>query len=272
MGNDLPGLIMGFREGLEAFLIVAIILRFLDKIDQKDLKRQVNIGVVTGVAISFFIGALLYLLSRAIGNADSLAKMWESLASLAALALVTTFIVWMIRHGAGMVQHIERTTAANLSKRGLFLISTMMIAREGAEIAIFTFAGKYSLVSIAIGIAASFVFAMLIYRSLIHVNLKAIFNITLLYLILQAGFLLGYGIHEGLSALTDYGVLQKGDRILAKAYDLSSTILYHKEGALGLPLYVLFGWYSKPEWVQFIAQYGYTLLMLLFWGRRRGET
>jgi high-affinity iron transporter len=272
MDNYLPGLIVGFREGLEAFLIIAIIIRYLDKINQKVLKKNVNVGIGIGVAISFLIGGLLYLVSNAIGDADKLAKIWESAASIIALALVTTFIIWMIKHGAGMVQHVESTTASNLSKSGLSLISAIMVAREGTEIAIFTFAGKYSLASITVGISASLVLAILIFYSLVKVDIKKVFNITLIYLILQAGFLLGYGIHEGLSALADFGFIAKNSFILAKTYDLSATIFYHKEGVIGLPLYVLFGWYSKPEWIQFIAQYGYTILMFLLFAKIRRKT
>ena len=58
-----------------------------------------------------------------------------------------------------------------------------------------------------------------------------------------------------------------GSPLLVKAFDLSGTLLDHKTGALGLPLYVLLGWYSKPEILQFAAQYLYTGLMLWYWRR-----
>lgn len=97
------------------------------------------------------------------------------------------------------------------------------------------------------------------------INLKILFNITLVYLILQAGFLLGYGIHEGLSALNSLNILASTSPIFIKAFDLSKTIFYHKEGIIGLPLYVLFGWYSKPEIIQFVVQYVYTFIMFFIW-------
>lgn len=269
MNNFLPGLIMGFREGLEAFLIIVIILRYLDKIDQKVLKKNVYLGVGFGVALSLLVGGALYLISNAIGNTDRLAKIWESGASLVAVALVTTFIIWMIKHGANMAKQVESTTAKSLSRGGIILISAMMVAREGVEIAIFAFAGKYSLLSIIIGVILSLAFALLIFYSLLKISIKTIFNVTLIYLILQAGFLLGYSIHEGLSALKDIGYIAEDSFILTKVFDVSSTILNHKDGPLGLPLYVLTGWYSKPEWVQFIVQYSYSVIMLLFWYKIR---
>ena len=167
--------------------------------------------------------------------------------------------------------YVESDTAKNLTPMGIILISSVMVAREGVEIAIFSFAGKYNFLSIFTGILISLVISVLIYFSLLKVNIKTIFNVTLIYLILQAGFLLGYGIHEGLSALKDIGYLSKDSFIFVKAFDVSNTIFYHKEGILGLPLYVLIGWYSKPEWVQFIAQYGYTLLMCIFWFKTKNK-
>jgi len=265
MDKFLPGIIMGFREGLEAFLIIAMILRYLSKINQSAYKKHVWQGVFVGILLSLILGSGLNVLSDTIGGTQQFAKIWESIASLIALLLITTFIVWMINHGRNMAVYVENQVAHNLSKWGIFLISLMMISREGAEIAIFTFAGKYTFISISLGILGSLIFTILIFYSLVKVNLKTIFNITLAYLILQAGFLLGYGIHEGLSAMKDIGYISKDNFILIKVFNLSKTIFYHKEGILGLPLYVLFGWHSEPEWIQFITQYIYTTSMFTYW-------
>jgi len=171
-------------------------------------------------------------------------------------------------HSKDIKRHIERKAALNLSATGIFLISLVMIAREGVEVAIFTFAGKYTFVSIMIGILTALIFAVLIFYSLVKVNLTTIFTVTLVYLILQAGFLLGYGIHEGLSASKEIGIIENDNVLLKKAFDLSSTPFNHKQGIIGIPLYVSIGWYSKPEWIQFIAQYLYTLSLFVFWRKR----
>jgi len=265
MDTFLPGIIMGFREGLEAFLIIGVILRYLSKINQSVYKKHVWQGVFAGVLLSLILGSGLNMLSDAIGSTQQFAKMWEGVASLIALLLVTTFIFWMINHGRKMTVYVENQVIENLSKWGIFLISLMMVSREGAEIAIFTFAGKYTVMSVSLGILGSLVLIILIFYSLVKIDLKTIFNITLAYLILQAGFLLGYGIHEGLSAMKDIGYISKDNFILIKAFNLSKTIFYHKEGLFGLPLYVLFGWYSEPEWIQFLTQYIYTASIFLYW-------
>lgn len=267
----LPGFIMGFREGLEAFLVVAVIIQYLNKIGMERLRKNAFYGVLTGGIASLLFGGVLYLITNAFGKMDETAKLWESVASLIALVLISTFIYWMIKHGRNMTTEIQGKVSQNLSALGVFVITMVMVLREGAEIAIFTFAGKYTVVSISLGILLALIFTILVFYSLVKVNIKTIFNVTLAYLILQAGFLLGYGIHEGLSALKSLDYLNGESFLFVKAFDLSNTMLNHKEGILGLPLYVVFGWYSKPEWVQFISQYLYTLSMFFIWHKMVNE-
>jgi len=267
MDTFLPAFIMGFREGLEAFLIVSIILQYLRKSKNEQLRKYVYYGTIGGIAASLGIGGVLYILSKAIDRMDQVAKLWESGASFVALALVTTFIYWMIQHGRNMVSTVESSVSQNLSALGIAGVAFIMVAREGVEVAIFTFAGQYALTALFAGIAAALVLAVLINHSLVKVNLKLLFNITLAYLILQAGFLLGYGIHEGLSALGSMNLLSSGNPLFIKAFDLSETVFYHKEGLIGLPMDVLFGWYSKPEILQFVLQYAYTGSLFYIWHR-----
>lgn len=271
METFIPGLIMGFREGLEAFLIISIILQYLNHIQRTELKKHVVNGAIGGIIASLFIGGVLYWISLTIQKTEEISKIWESAASLAALGLITTFIVWMIKHGQNMVGEVQDQVKRNISKTGLTSVAFIMVVREGAEIAIFTFAGQYTLLSIGVGIAAAFALSILIYNALIKVNLRVLFNMTLAYLILQAGFLLGYAVHEGLSAMKDLAILDGGHFIYKKAFDLSSTLLDHKQGALGLPLYVAFGWYSRPEWIQFILQYAYTIGLFAYWKNVRSK-
>lgn len=265
MDTFLQGAVLGLREGLEASLIIVIILQYIKKTGFTEYRKKVLAGVVAGIGVSLVLGAILFIVSSAIDRTGETAKLWESAASLVALVLITTFIVWMIRHGRDMASSVQEKVKLNFSGTGIFLLSAAMVAREGAEIAIFTFAGDYNVVSLFAGILTAVLIAMLVYLSLLKVNLKVIFTITLAYLILQAGFLIGYGIHEGLSALKDLGVIDGSSLIYSKAFDLSGTILNHKTGVLGLPLFVLFGWYSKPEWVQFIFQYLYTIGIFAYW-------
>lgn len=268
METFIQGLIMSFREGLEAFLIIVILLKFLDKTNNKILKKNVWHGLSTGIGVSLVFGAILMGISSFIGGMEATAKLWESVASFIVVILIVTFIIWMIKHGSKIKSHIEGKATLNLSKKGIFLIALFMVAREGAEIVLFQFAGKYSLLSILLGIAIATGLVTLIYHSLVKIKIQTIFNITLAYLILQAGFLMGYSIHEGLSAFKELEVIAKDHLIFNKVFDLSTTMLNHKEGTIGIFLYVGIGWNSKPEWIQFILQYGLTCFLFWYWYKK----
>jgi len=269
METILQGVILAFREGLEAFLVIVILLKFLEKTNNHRLKKNVWYGLGAAIIASLVFGALLGGLSSLIGGTDATVKLWESVASLVAVGFIITFIIWMINHGAKIKAHVESEAALNLSKKGIFSLALLMVLREGVEIALFQFAGRYSGISILIGLILAVIFVVLIYYSLVKVKIKTIFNITLAYLILQAGFLLGYSVHEGLSAAKELGMIAAGSPVLLKVFDLSGTVFDHKDGLLGLPLYVLAGWYSRPEWLQFGLQYGLTGFLFLYWYQRK---
>lgn len=265
MNTIVPAVVMGFREGLEAFLIIGIMLRVLSDVPMAPLKRFVWTGAWSGVAASLIFGWGLFAIGRSLGHEEGITKAWESAASLLAMVLVTTFIIWMIRHGRNMATEVRLATERNLSRVGLFSLALVMVAREGAEIAVFAFAGTYSLGATGLGILFALGLTVLVMRSLVRVSLASILQYTLIYLVLQAGYLTGYAIHEGLSALKTFGIIAGDSFLLEKAFDLSKGIFAHKDGWIGLPLNVLVGWYSKPEWVQLLVQYGYTAAILLYW-------
>ena len=265
MSQFFPSFIMGFREGLEAFLLIAIIIKYISSTDQPHLKINVFQGSAAGLAISLLLGLGLNAVSSGLGGVSTMTKAWESVASLIALALVTMFIFWMIRHGSDMASHVESEVKKKFSASGLFLISLVIVAREGTEISIFSFAGKYPFSFVLLGVFASLVLTTLIFYSLVKIDIGLLFKITLGYLILQAGFLLGYALHEGFSALKGYEMISSNHFVFTKAFDVSKTVFSHKDGIIGIPLHVVFGWYSKPEWLQFIVQYSYTIMIFLFW-------
>ena len=270
MSSFIPGMVVGFREGLEAFLVVAVALRFLDKTGRSAMKRSVWGGAAAGVVLSVVVGLVLFAAASFLGGTGRVAKIWESGASLVAVVMVSTFIVWMIKHGTELKGAVERSVGSASLGLGIGAVVAAMVLREGVEIALFSYAGMYSVLSLGLGILLALLLVILVSMSLIKMDLATIFNVTLAYLILQAGFLLGYSIHEGLSALKDAGILAAGHPVFIKTFDLSATVLDHKTGPVGVPLYALVGWYSKPEWVQFIVQYLYSAGMFVYWMSRKG--
>lgn len=271
----LPGFIMGFREGLEAFLIIALMLGYLTKLNRSELRKNVYRGLGIGILASIVFGVLLFGISKLLGDLDvNIAKLWESVASIAAVLLISSFIYWMIKHKNSIVSEIKSKVELNPSKIGITLLAAVMVAREGAEIVLFNFTALDTtsyLTGTVLGISLSLLVVFLISKSIINVNLKLIFNITLVYLILQAGFLLGYSVHEFLSYLKAVEILDSTNIIYTKLFDLSDTFLYHKERLLGIVLYATIGWYSKPEVLQFIIQYSYTSYFIYLFIKTRKE-
>lgn len=267
----LPGFIMGIREGLEAFLIIAIMLEYLNKTNRKNDKKFVFQGLGYGLGISLVFGIVLFSISKLIGdNNTNIAKLWEFSASFLALILITTFIIFMLKNRNNIVNEIRDKMSVSLSKRAIILLAMVMVAREGAEIVLFTIASvertAYSIGAVS-GVSISAILVYFLYKSLIKINLKTIFNITLIYLILQAGFMLGYSFHELFSYFKAESIIDSGHWIFTKAFDLSNTFLDHKEKPVGIFLYATVGWYSKPEIFQFVIQYLYTFSLVFLYVR-----
>ena len=85
MDNFIAGTILGFREGLEAFLIISIMFRYLIKTGAGTLKKYIWIGTGIGILASLGLGGLLATVGNLIGKTDQVAKLWESAASLFAM-------------------------------------------------------------------------------------------------------------------------------------------------------------------------------------------
>ena len=267
----IPGSILGLREGLEAFLIIGVMMKYLDKIGRSDLKGPVKLGMGIGIGGSFVVGLVLWGAVKLLeGTGDIAGKLWESAASLAGIALLTTFIFWMMKHGRTMTKDVQKQVDARISKLGITTLAVVIVLREGVEISLFAFSSvsqQAYVMGIVVGLVVSAVVAYLVFLSLVRIPLGVIFSVTLGYLILQAGYLLGYSVHEFLSAMKGLGSISSSSLIYIRAFSFADTVLDHKTGAVGIPLNVLVGWYSRPEWIQLVLHYGYVVVMLILWKR-----
>ncbi len=188
------------REGLEAFLIVAISLAYLRKTGRHQLVPAVRWGI--GVSILLSIGAAM-LFQRANNQA-----LWEGVLALTAAVLVSTLIVHMWRHAKRLKKEIEtrlEASALNTGAKafaGVFFFTLLMITREGMETALLigTLWFQTSATDIVMGafggtIVAAFV-AWLWSRYGHRVNLALFFQVTAVFLAVFVVQLLIYGFHE----------------------------------------------------------------------------
>jgi high-affinity iron transporter len=196
----LQAFVVTLREGLEAFLIVAISLAYLRKTGRTSLIPAVHWGIVTSILLSIGAGVLL---AQAANQA-----LWEGVLALVAAVLVASLIVHMWRVGRHMKRDIEGRLEASSLKTGgaafagVFAFTLLMITREGMETALLMNALLFQVRSIDIfsgalagTLVAAFV-AWLWSRYGYRVNLARFFQVTAVFLLVFVVQLLIYGVHE----------------------------------------------------------------------------
>ena len=196
----LQAFVITLREGLEAFLIVAISLAYLRKTGRPQLVSAVHWGI--GVAVLLSIGAAV-LFQRANNQA-----LWEGILALTAAVLVASLIVHMWRHAKRIKKDIEtrlESSAMQVGAKamvGVFLFTLLMITREGMETAMLMNALLFQVKALTIAagavagtLVAAFV-AFLWSRYGHRVNLARFFQVTALFLLVFVVQLFIYGFHE----------------------------------------------------------------------------
>jgi high-affinity iron transporter len=195
-----PAFVITLREGLEAFLIVAISLAYLRKSGRHALIPAVHWGI--GLSVLLSIGAA-YLFSRASNQA-----LWEGVLALVAAVLVASLIIHMWRHAKRMKRdietHLEQSALQTGMKAfaGVFFFTLLMITREGMETAmlmgtlLFQQTAANIITGAALGTVCAAIVAWLWSRYGHRVNLALFFQVTAVFLAVFVVQLLIYGFHE----------------------------------------------------------------------------
>ena len=196
----LQAFVITLREGLEAFLIIAISLAYLRKSGREQLIPAVHWGIGVSVLLSIDAG---WLFQQASNQA-----LWEGVLALVAAVLVGSLIVHMWRHARRMKRDIEEHLEQSALKvgpkalAGVFLFTLLMITREGMETAMLMGALLFQVQAseLVIGAAGGTVFAAIIAwlwsRYGHRVNLGLFFQVTALFLAVFVVQLVIYGFHE----------------------------------------------------------------------------
>jgi high-affinity iron transporter len=196
--------LIGLREGLEAALVVVILLAFLTKTDRTWGIRYVWLGVGTAIALSVVLGAVLTYGTRQLSFETQ--ELIGGIASIIAVGFVTVMVFWMksaARTISGELKgRLDR--ALELGPLAVALVGFLGVGREGLETAIFFYAtaqaagagNNLPLLGWLVGFAGAVVLGWLIYRGALRIDLGRFFRWTGVALVLVAGGILSYGIHD----------------------------------------------------------------------------
>ena len=247
-------LLIGLREGLEASLIVSILVAYLVKVNRRHEIRYVWIGVGTAILSVVAIFTVITIVF------DQLSFFWQEVVggtmSILAAALVTWMIFWMRRTARTLKRELEghMESALELGAGALILIAFLTVGREGLETAAIiwsTIAGSSTtgpFLGAATGILIAIVLGYLIYRGALKVNLSKFLTVTGALLIVVAAGVLAYGVFD----LQEAGILPG---FTQRAFDISSTI--PPDSWYGTLLNGAVNFQPDPSWLQVVAWIGY---------------
>ncbi|MGW7031335.1 iron uptake transporter permease EfeU [Streptomyces xanthophaeus] len=217
--------LIGLREGLEASLVVCILVAYLVKTGRRDALRPVWVGIAIACGISLAFGAMLEF-----GTQELTFEAQELLGgslSIISVALVTWMVFWMKRTARHLKAelHGKLDTALAMGTGALVATAFLAVGREGLETALFVWAsvrasGEGSsapLIGVLLGIATAVVLGWLFYRGALKINLAKFFTWTGAMLVVVAAGVLAYGVHD-LQEARFLGGLED------KAFDISSAV------------------------------------------------
>ncbi|MFJ8577104.1 iron uptake transporter permease EfeU [Micromonospora sp. NPDC093277] len=199
--------LIGLREGLEATLVVSILVAFLVKSDRRNRLPHVWLGVGLAVVLSVFFGWLIEYTSTTLLNTSKQRELFDAVTSVAAVVFVTFMIFWMRKAARSIAGELRGKLSEALAV-GAFAVTGMAflaVIREGLETALIFYSaaesaaggtGRGPLLALAGGIATSVVIGFLLYRSALRLNLGKFFTWTGALLILVAAGIFKYGVHD----------------------------------------------------------------------------
>lgn len=202
--NVVPNYLIGLREGLEAALVVSILVAYLVKAGHRHRLGPVRLGVAAAVALSLAVGAALQFTAASLSFAAQ--ELFAGLLSIVAVGFVTWMVFWMRRTARTLrfELHDRLDTALALGSGALALTAFLAVGREGLETAVFLWSAVQAtggslvgpLAGAVGGLGTAILLAWLLYRRAITINLSRFFTVTGAALIVVAAGVLAYGVHD----------------------------------------------------------------------------
>lgn len=260
-----------FREVLEAALITAIVLAYLYRTNRRPLTKYIWHGVILATITSLILGTTIWLAYGSLSKPTQV--LFEGTTTILAVAVLSSMIYWMATKGKKLKTEMEKKIESIATKGAILgLVSFAFIAvfREGLETVLFL---TPFLVTDTIGTIIGAVLGIITALALTYglfvigkrINLHQFFYFTSILLVLLAGGLAGYGVHE----LIEYTGNEAWGVLGESAYNLNlaSDNVFHHKGILGSIFAVMFGYTSNAEWARVIVHISYiaAVLPVIIW-------
>jgi high-affinity iron transporter len=263
--------LIGLREGLEATLVVSILIAFLVKSERKDRLKLVWAGVALAVALSVFFGWLLSYTETTLLKDYKQQELFEAITSVAAVCFVTWMIFWMRRAARGIAGELRNKLqdALAVGSWAVGFMAFLAVVREGLETSLIFYSAVQGadlnggpLYALLGGIATAVAIGYGMYATAVRINLAVFFKWTGVLLILVAAGIFKYGVHDFQEAGLLPGI---------------GNIAYHMGGVLDPSTWyaaLLAGMFNitpEPTVLEVLAwvAYGVPVLLLFLWPARK---
>lgn len=268
----LPSYLLSLREGLEAALIIGIVLGALRKIRRTDLAPALWLGTLIAVGFSILAAVLLTLFGLSLeGGAE---QIFEGFTMLLAAGILTWMIFWMsgqARYLKGELEDGVNKAAASTGERAIFWLAFVAVAREGVELALFITAAFFvggneniglntiqTLAGVVLGLGTSILLGWSLLATTVRLDLRRFFQVTGLLLILFAAGLVAHGIHE-------FNEINWIPSIVEHVWDVNAFI--DEKSIMGELLKTLFGYNGNPSLTEMIGYFGYLITVTFLFTR-----
>ena len=259
--------LLSLREGIEAALIVGIVLGALRQMRRTDLSSAVWIGMLSASVISILAGILLTVLGlRFEGKPE---QIFEGITMLFASGVLTWMIFWMSRQARYIKGELEsgvHKAAFEAGKRGLFVLAFVAVFREGLELALFLVASVFAsdvqqtLIGAFLGLGTAILLGWSLFATSVRLDLRRFFQVTGFLLILFAAGLVASSMHEFNEAAVIPAVIE---------HVWNVNPILDENTWLGTMLKSLFGYNGNPSLTEVLSYFAY--FVTVFIGIRLSE-
>lgn len=263
--------LLSLREGLEAALIIGIVLGAVSKIRRTDLVPTVWLGTLSAIGVSILTAIVLTTFGMSLEDPGE--AIFEGITMLIAAGILTWMIFWMSKQARFLKKEIEAgmDKAASAGKSAVFWLAFIAVVREGIELALFItaafFAGSrggvssdivQTLVGTILGLGTAALLSWTLFATTVRLDLRRFFQVTGFLLILFAAGLVAHGVHE----FNEVGWIPS---VIEHVWNLDSVI--SEESLVGQLLQTLFGYNSSPSLTELIAYVVYIVVVAFLWRR-----